>query len=225
MIILTAKLDLLKVGDKIELLRIDSLQNKISYPSQVLDILDDDILEIRGPLHKNDFVFVSRKEKIRIIFVVKDKGKYQFDAEILNINYEGVYSLKIRRISEITKHQLRKYFRFDVSIPVKKYFTIIEDNEEKILEENCRTKDISGGGMKLYTNYQHNVGDIITCEFEVDKHLITTKAKVVRVEEVDTFEFDFALGVEFKDIEERNRDRLIKFIFTKQRELIEKGMI
>jgi len=224
-IILTAKLDLLKVGDKIELLRIDSLQNKISYPSQVLDILDDDILEIRGPLHKNDFVFVSRKEKIRIIFVVKDKGKYQFDAEILNINYEGVYSLKIRRISEITKHQLRKYFRFDVSIPVKKYFTIIEDNEEKILEENCRTKDISGGGMKLYTNYQHNVGDIITCEFEVDKHLITTKAKVVRVEEVDTFEFDFALGVEFKDIEERNRDRLIKFIFTKQRELIEKGMI
>jgi c-di-GMP-binding flagellar brake protein YcgR len=224
-IILTAKLDLLKVGDKIELLRIDSLQNKISYPSQVLDILDDDILEIRGPLHKNDFVFVSRKEKIRIIFVVKDKGKYQFDAEILNINYEGVYSLKIRRISEITKHQLRKYFRFDVSIPVKKYFTIIEDNEEKILEENCRTKDISGGGMKLYTNYQHNVGDIITCEFEVDKHLITTKAKVVRVEEVDTFEFDFALGVEFKDIEERNRDRIIKFIFTKQRELIEKGMI
>lgn len=225
MIILTAKLDLLKVGDKIELLRIDSLQNKISYPSQVLDILDDDILEIRGPLHKNYFVFVSRKEKIRIIFVVKDKGKYQFDAEILNINYEGVYSLKIRRISEITKHQLRKYFRFDVSIPVKKYFTIIEDNEEKILEENCRTKDISGGGMKLYTNYQHNVGDIITCEFEVDKHLITTKAKVVRVEEVDTFEFDFALGVEFKDIEERNRDRIIKFIFTKQRELIEKGMI
>lgn len=225
MIILTGKLDLLKVGDKIELLRIDSLQNKISYPSQVLDILDDDILEIRGPLHKNDFVFVSRKEKIRIIFVVKDKGKYQFDAEILNINYEGVYSLKIRRISEITKHQLRKYFRFDISIPVKKYFTIIEDNEEKILEENCRTKDISGGGMKLYTNYQHNVGDIITCEFEVDKHLITTKAKVVRVEEVDTFEFDFALGVEFKDIEERNRDRIIKFIFTKQRELIEKGMI
>lgn len=225
MIILTGKLDLLKVGDKIELLRIDSLQNKISYPSQVLDILDDDILEIRGPLHKNDFVFVSRKEKIRIIFVVKDKGKYQFDAEILNINYEGVYSLKIRRISDITKHQLRKYFRFEVSIPVKKYFTIIEDNEEKILEENCRTKDISGGGMKLYTNYQHNVGDIITCEFEVDKHLITTKAKVVRVEEVDTFEFDFALGVEFKDIEERNRDRLIKFIFTKQRELIEKGMI
>jgi c-di-GMP-binding flagellar brake protein YcgR len=224
-IILTAKLDLLKVGDKIELLRIDSLKNKISYPSQVLDILDDDILEIRGPLHKNDFVFVSRKEKIRIIFVVKDKGKYQFDAEILNINYEGVYSLKIRRISEITKHQLRKYFRFDISIPVKKYFTIIEDNEEKILEENCRTKDISGGGMKLYTNYQHNVGDIITCEFEVDKHLITTKAKVVRVEEVDTFEFDFALGVEFKDIEERNRDRIIKFIFTKQRELIEKGMI
>ncbi len=225
MIILTGKLDLLKVGDKIELLRIDSLQNKISYPSQVLDILDDDILEIRGPLHKNDFVFVSRKEKIRIIFVVKDKGKYQFDAEILNINYEGVYSLKIRRISDITKHQLRKYFRFEVSIPVKKYFTIIEDNEEKILEENCRTKDISGGGMKLYTNYQHNVGDIITCEFEVDKHLITTKAKVVRVEEVDTFEFDFALGVEFKDIEERNRDRIIKFIFTKQRELIEKGMI
>lgn len=225
MIILTGKLDLLKVGDKIELLRIDSLQNKISYPSQVLDILDDDILEIRGPLHKNYFVFVSRKEKIRIIFVVKDKGKYQFDAEILNINYEGVYSLKIRRISDITKHQLRKYFRFDVSIPVKKYFTIIEDNEEKILEENCRTKDISGGGMKLYTNYQHNVGDIITCEFEVDKHLITTKAKVVRVEEVDTFEFDFALGVEFKDIEERNRDRIIKFIFTKQRELIEKGMI
>jgi len=222
---LTGKLDLLKVGDKIELLRTDSLQDKTSYPSQVLDIIADDILEVRGPFYKNNFVFVSPREKLRIVFVIKDKGKYQFDAEILNIDYEGIYKLKIRRISEITKLQLRNYFRFDISIPVKKYFTIIEENEEKILEENCRTKDISGGGMKLYSNYQHSVGDKITCEFKVGEYLITTKAKVVRIEKVDTFEFDFALGIEFVDIKERSRDRIIQFIFSKQRELLEKGMI
>ncbi len=218
-------LDLLKVGDKIELLRIDSLNDETLYPSQILDIIDEHILIISGPIYKSRLVYVRRNEKVRIICVVEDRGKYQFDAEVLNAKYEGVYKLKIRRISQITKHQLRKYFRLDISIPVTKYFTIMEDDEEKDLEEKCRTKDISGGGMKLYTNYKHKVGDMITCEFKVDEHLITTKAKIVRVERVDTFEFDFALGIEFVDLEERDRDRIIKFLFSKQRELIEKGMI
>ena len=60
-------LDLLKVGDKIELLRIDSLNDETLYPSQILDIIDEHILIISGPIYKSRLVYVRRNEKVKII--------------------------------------------------------------------------------------------------------------------------------------------------------------
>ncbi|NLY76976.1 MAG: hypothetical protein GX080_02670 [Tissierellia bacterium] len=217
--------DILKIGDKIELLRVDSLNDETRYPSQVLDIIDEDTLVISGPIYKSYLVNLRKSEVIRVICIVKDKGRYSFDAEILNVEHENVYKIEIRRISEIVKHQMRNYFRLDVTLPIIKYFTITEDENQRTLKENCRSKDLSGGGMRLYSNYEHNVGDIVSCEFKVDEHILELKAKVVRVEKIDTFEFNFGLGLEFIDIGERDRDKIIQYLFSVQRELREKGMI
>mgnify|MGYP000138246571 CR=1 FL=1 len=215
--------DILKIGDRIELLRINSLKNEIRYPSQLLDIIDDDILVISGPIHKSNLIILHKNDKVRIVCTVKNKGKYVFDAEVLSVEYERVYKLKVKRVSDITRYQQRQFYRLNVSIPVDKYFTIIDENGQKTLKEHCRTKDISGGGMKLFSNYKHNVGDIINCKFEIDGNFFEIKAEVVLVVKVDTFEYDFAIGVKFLDIEEKERDKIIQYIFTTQRKLREKG--
>lgn len=217
--------DILKIGDKIQLLRLNDRKDEKSYPSQILDIIDDDTLVISGPIHKSNFVLIHINDKVRIICTVENKGRYTFDAEVIKVEHEGVYKLKVKRITDIAKYQLRQYFRLNISIPVTKYFVIKNEKGDKLLKENCRTKDISGGGLQLYSNYRHSVGDIIRCQFSLDGYIVDVDAEVVRIVKVDTFEFDYALGVKFINIISRDRDRIIQFIFDKQRKLRKKGMI
>lgn len=212
------------IGNKITIF-INKNGKKVYYPSQILDVLDEVTYIISGPIHKRQFVLLHRDEKIVISSVVENKGRYIFDAIVENRYIDNVYKLKIKKVSNIRKFQQRNYYRFEVEVPVTKYFSVKENDNENIFVEKCRTKDISGGGMRLYSNYEHNVGDIIGCEFNIDNCLINAKAEIVRIEDIDAFEYNYSIGVKFLEINETDRDKIIRFIFSEQRKLREKGLI
>ncbi|HSH35243.1 PilZ domain-containing protein, partial [Schnuerera sp.] len=177
------------------------------------------------PIHKNNMVLIHKDEIIEISYIVENKGRYSFNAKVLGREYERVYKLKIRRISQTKRSQLRGFYRFNIDIPVVKEFVLKQNTKEKTITEKCRTKDISGGGLKIYSNYEHKINDIVLCKFTIDNHQITTEGKVLRIEKVDTFDYDFSLGIKFIKLNEKDRDRIIQFIFFKQRLLREKGLI
>ena len=54
---------------------------------------------------------------------------------------------------------------------------------------------------------------------------IEVKGNVVRIEKVDTFDYSYGLGIKFVGLNEKDRDKIIQFIFLKQRLLREKGLI
>lgn len=216
--------DVFKIGDKIDLIKINSKEER-AYPSQILDIIDGGIFLISGPIYRRQLIIVRKDEDIRISFIVKNKGKYVFDARVLDREYTNIYKLKVERISDIKIYQQREFYRFDTSIPVTKFFSLDNNGEEEILIEKCRTKDISGSGLKLYTNYKHQIGDIISCKFRIGNHPINTKGKILRVENIDTFEYKYSLGIHMFEIDEEDRDKIIKFIFSQQQLLRRKGLI
>jgi len=218
------KIGIIRIGDKIEILKKDSIK-KDSFPSQILDILENDEFIVSGPMKKHNLIFIHKNEIITIAKNIENKGRYEFDAIVLDRYIGKIYKIKLKKISEVRRKQLRRFYRFNISIPVNIKFTVIENGEEKVIFENSRTKDISGGGLKLLTNYSHNVDDIIECEFSINEKLIHTKAKVVRIESIDAFNYKFCLAVQFIDIDEYDRDVIIKYIFSKQRELRSKGLI
>lgn len=214
---------LFKIGDKIEIYRKNSAKKDL-YPSKILDILGDELI-ISGPMKKHSSIFLHKDEILTIVSLFENKGRYEFDAKVKNRHLGKLYTVKLKRVSEIRKIQLRDFFRFEISIPVLKRTTVIEDEKQKTLIENCRTKDISGGGLRLLTNYLHNVGDITECEFKIEESTISSKAKIIRIEPVDTFDYKYNIGVEFVNISEKDRDSIVKFIFSRQRALREKGLI
>ena len=60
----------------------------------------------------------------------------------------------------------------------------------------------------------------------MDGEKLEVKGKILEEEEnVDTFEYDYALGIQFIDIKEADTDKIIQFIFARQRKLREKGLI
>lgn len=216
--------EVFNVGDRIELSKLDYKEER-SYPSQILDITDEKTFIVSGPIYKNELVLIHKNEKIRLSQIVENKGRYAFDAKVLRREYKNIYKLELQKVSNIKKYQQRKYYRLDISIPVIKEFIINKDKEEVILTESCKTKDISGSGLKLYSNFEHNIGDIIKCKFNIEDYPLDIKGKILRIEEIDTFDFKYSLGINFIELKEDNRDRIIKFIFLNERLLREKGLI
>lgn len=215
---------LFKIGDKIYIYR-KSSDKKELYPSKILDILKDDKFIVSGPIKNHELIFLHKGEIVTITSFIDNKGRYEFDAKVLSRSLGKLYEIKLKKISDIKKIQLREFYRFEISIPVIKRMIVIEDGEEEVIVENCRTKDISGGGLRLLTNHKHNIGDVIECQFTIEGRPIFSKAKIVRLEPVDTFDYKYSVGVELIDISENDRDAIVKFIFEKQRELREKGLI
>ena len=215
--------DYLSIGSKIDIIK--SNDKSVTYPSQILDILESNEMIISGPIKQSNLVLLHKNEKIYISYNVENKGKYLFTAKILARNLSSIYTLTIERISEIKKIQLRDHYRLLTRLKVEKEHLITQgDNVEKFYE-HCETKDISGGGMKLNCNYKHKEGEEIVCSFNVNGESIKVKARVIRVEELNSFNYKYSIGIKFLEIESEMRDEIIKYIFEQQRILRLKGLI
>lgn len=212
----------LDIGMKINILREN---NNKTYPCQVLDITKPDEMIISGPIKKSDFILVSLNETIKVFYYVENKGKYSFDAEIVSINLSSIYSLTIRKKTRIDVVQLREYYRLPTAIKVNKKYEIHKMDEFEIVDEICEAKDISGGGMRLYCNHKHNLGDNVKCNFNIDDSMLEVEGTIVRVEEIDSFHYKYNIGISFNDIDESDRDLIIRYIFEQQRILRGKGLI
>lgn len=195
------------------------------HPSQVLDIISDSEILISGPIKKSNFVFMHNDEIVDIIYYVENKGRYYFRGKIISRKFKSVYSLLIKKNSDIGIVQLREYYRLLSSFEVKKEKISRSDDSESVVEEICEAKDISGGGIKLYCNLDHQIGDEIFCSFKIQDSLLRVKGNVVRIEEIDSFNYKFSLGISFKDILEEERDLIIRYIFEQQRIYRNKGLI
>lgn len=215
--------DQINVGDKIKIMRMN--YEDTWFPSQVLDIITDKEFIISGPIKKNNLIFIHKGEEIRLCYMVEDKGKFFFTAKVQSMDHSKVYTLKVQRISDISRIQQREYFRLWSTLEVNKKHWVSKDHMIDEFDERCDARDISGGGMKLYCNFKHTIGDSVSCIIKINSLIIETKAIVKRVDEVDTFDYKYSVGVSFLEMEESNRDAIIKYIFEQQRILRDKGLI
>jgi len=215
----------LELGMKLDIAIIDANDKRTFYPSQVLEFIEPDELIISGPMKKGQLVLLHKDEEIKVFYNVESRGKYTFDARIISREYKKIYILRIKRTSNVRKIQLRDYFRLPITLEVEKSFTISKGNNKEIITETCEAKDISGGGMKLYCKHKHEIGDEIQWKVKIKDNILEGKATVVRVEQVDAFNYKYSLGISFTDIAEKDREIIIKYIFEHQRILRIKGLI
>ena len=213
----------LKIGDKLEIepLREDRkiLASKNIIVSQLLDMKENNIY-ISSPILKGLPYPLFVGNKIRVIFLREDKGIFSFTAEI-NKKLQGhLMVYVITPITEAEKTQRRIFFRLDITRNV-----IIKPlGEEEIVEG--ATKDISGGGMKIIAKKTIQVGKTVECALYLsDECLISTTGIVVRCV-TDTITGNYQIGISFKEGDDEGiRNKIVSFIFEKQRELRKKGLI
>ncbi|WP_069649589.1 flagellar brake protein [Caloranaerobacter ferrireducens] len=212
------------IGDKIEIREAKTKTNN-KYASQILDIIDDNIYIISGPIQKSALIPLHVGSLIEITYFREDKGRFVFKAKIIEREYKNIYKLKIEKISCTTKLQERNYYRLSVKLDVQKIYNLKLDDNNKEVIESCIAKDISGGGIRVFCNFKHSVGDIVKLNISITDFSITALGTVVRIQEIENDNFKFSLGVKFTEIEDEDRERLIRYIFEQQRKLRKKGLI
>ncbi|MDO4719286.1 MAG: PilZ domain-containing protein [Peptostreptococcaceae bacterium] len=181
------------------------------YVSQVLEVLGPEKYSIAVPISKGLLVPVMNGTLIDILYIVEESGMYRFQAKVLSKTKAGnVPSMTIRQTGNLVKDQRRSHFRVSLLLPMKLHregdFVMIEGS----------TKDLSGGGMRFISAVEFDEGDILWSDFMLDEQRFTLRMKVVRkFKSVEPGIFESA--GEFLDITEVERNRIIGFLFQRQR--------
>ena len=213
----------IEIGKRIKIVK--KTKDDEFLASQILDIVGEEHVVVSGPIKKSDFIFIHKDELIELYYTVKDKGIFSYTAKVISREFSPVYTLKLERISKINRVQQREHFRLLIGLPLKKEHEVYINGNKETHKEECEAKDISGGGLRIYCNYKHKINDKIACTIEIENKDININGIVRRIEEIDTFDFEYSLGVSFVEIEESSRDTIIKYIFEQQRILRNKGLI
>lgn len=217
----------LSLGDKLEIELYNNNGEKIPplLVSQFERLLPDGSMEIMAPIHSGRIYPVHQGVEMDVIYE-KNKELYKFKAEAVQRSvYGNIFILRIMPKSEEEHLQRRFFFRFNTVLDVK--YRIFEHKETKAEDRGDFykgiTKDISGGGICLLTNEKPTYGWYLEGIINVGSDIKFTGqiARVINIH--DKGKFRYEVGVEFIDITELEREKVISFIFDSQRKLLKKG--
>ncbi len=133
-------------------------------------------------------------------------------------------TVDLRHTLELTRNQLRQYARVDINIPAKLRLvrSVREEGSAEIggLIEG-RMVDLSGGGGCVVVERAFIPGDVVSLNFKITDTVFSgIGARVLRVslQEIHDTTF-YRHSLQFINIETSIREKIIRFVFEKQRQL------
>jgi len=217
----------LTLGTKLELEIYAANGEKVvpTLISQFEAILPDGTMEMLSPILEGRIYPVRRGTHLHVIYE-KDGKLYTFVSEALDRRLEGnIHILQIRPLSEEEQIQRRYFFRFKCVRDVEyRMFADRDSGEEERGDFKVGiTKDISGGGICLCTDSKPEIGWFVEGRLKIHQ-VIPFIGRVVRVINVnDRGRYNYEVGIEYIEITNMNRERIISYIFEEQRKLLKKG--
>lgn len=216
------------LGTKIELELYDEDGNRI-HPALVsqYETYDEEsnVVEILAPFYEGNIYPVHQYMVMDVIFS-KENDTYMFKGEaIQRFNQGNIAMIKVKPVTPIRKIQRRTFFRMDCTLNVR--YRIFDENipDDEIKGEfsEVKTKDISGGGICMLTDEKLKKSSYIEAFIQLDNE-IRFVGKIVRSNAIKKRgKLMYETGVEYKKIENRDREKIIGYIFEVQRARLKRG--
>jgi len=164
-------------------------------------------------------------EEVEIDFWSSAQAGFKFKSTIVNVEGSIIY---LTHSDELECFQRRHYFRLDIHLKGKYYPLTLEEFEdyrktgEFILKDKSKARNmkiinISGGGIAMTVPEDVEIGKHLWLEFEIDKdnNIDWVFGKIIRKKKIREGKFKYV--VYFEKISEKDREKIIKFIYEKQR--------
>ena len=218
--------------------RLDVLIGEKKCISDVQEITAKGTLYVTMPTHHTLTIPVHPGELVQMIYY-RAQGMYSFVGGVLRSFKEGnLQLLEVQFKSPISKYQRRDFVRFEADLTVRtaklaEASALANKSVEEILRTaydkaealgasvalgdpvEGQTLDISGGGLRFVSpnSFEHNT--LLHCTLWLKDQPLKADAVVVRSDE-DSESGSFVICVQFVGIEETDRRKIIKYIFSQQ---------
>lgn len=185
---------------------------------------EDGHIVIQAPIYKGVVYTISLEETLFFHFI-NDMGRFDFQSVVVERFCVGeLWYIKAKVTTEMTRTQLREFFRAQTTISGMITRVIEEKGKVRYQEWKCACYDISGGGaaLRLHDGL-FALGDEITVslpigpEDQTERILSTVQRSAIH----DTDTYRVHLGVHFKYAGEDQRRAVMQYVMRRQRELME----
>jgi len=178
------------------------------------------ILSIGVPVSQGQFIPLREGTRLEVFFS-QDSSAYTFSSVIIKRIAFPIPTFIIDYPVKIDKIQRRQYVRVPIVKPFK--FQIVE-REGLGQEKKGFTIDMSGGGLMFKHKDKIPEKTLLILYLRIGDEDMELPAAVVRYIK-ETERNHYKVSVEYKDITERTRDKIIRYIFNIQRQMREKGLV
>jgi len=196
------------------------------FPSRVEDVTPECVV-LAGPSEKGQPIRLADGARIRVVLFV-DGGVHAFESVVVDSELFPVPLVKVRRPTRISALQRRMFFREPAV--VRTLCRREADGADLCLEGY--TRNLSGGGVAVRTTSLDESlrmlavaepDEPLWVEVQLPDHPMRALA-VLTWWSVNDAEGHADLAFEFLDLAESERERLIKYLFTLQRNALRRGI-
>ena len=215
------------IGTKIEMTVTDPIDGRldIGFISQLEGFSDVNVIRISAPIHEAKIYPVRINSAIEAYLFCNANQIYMINGYVtdrLIIDEIALLDVKVTRPPE--RIQRRQYYRFDCNIPVF-FYEPKEDDAGEFVELPGYTLDMSGGGISVVTDRVLPADRVLAGKLLLNDYSLSFKGKIVRCnKKIINEEVKFISSISFADIEYKEREKIVGFIFSQQRELLKKGL-
>lgn len=215
----------LNVGDTIHLHFFD--QNEIhKYRAKVIDITPDAYfigLPVNEETNRTDIFLTG--ESCEAQFVTKEQSMYAFQTKIIGRKKSNIPMIMLKRPGKnnYSRIQRRAYVRVNYQTEI-----VIQSCENDSPPYTTVTLDISGGGIGILYKDHHKLKEHETVQcwlslpMQSGKNIpIQELCKVARIQNEDTA---CKVSLEFVEINDANRENIVRFCFERQLDERRKGL-
>lgn len=164
-----------------------------------------------------------------VMFAQVHGRMYEFKSRVREVQFQ----LLLDEPAEAKRTERRAFFRLLVSIRGR--LTVLgaedeagEDEAAEIAREpmDVSVVDLSGGGARVRSEIQFPDGTALALELWIDGEPLLLAATVVRTSEIELARGGarFEAHCMFTDVRAADQDRIVRFVFQKQREFSQRGV-
>ena len=181
------------------------------------------VFRIQYDVEKEDVVHIAPGHALRFAFARQNDGLYGVQVEVARTENAG--TIDVYHTLDMKRNQLRQYVRIETGLTLK--FRLVKTmdplkSEVKLGELiAAKLSDISGGGLSFLYEKSLRLGDIVSLNFDLPGAScagITGKIVHLSLREMKTGTL-FKNHVQFVNIEPRKREKIITYVFEKERQI------
>lgn len=197
--------------------------------STYVEAFDQRSLTVAEPMYGGGTIPLLVGDEVMIEFV--DGGeRLAFNTQVVRRLTQVVplVALALPAPGSIHRHQQRDFVRLEANVPLSYAPVPVSSPEEKEVPVRQylrgRTMDISGSGAQIVVGEPYPLGTELDLLLKLPEGEVRLQAQVVRlVQQLKGREV--WLGVRYTAVGERDRERIVRFIFSEQRFRRQKGLL